>query len=120
MDETEFKKLASNSRDWLIYNLLSEVSKEGFIKEITITAKDDLPADIYTNPKGETSVQETIKGKAGVVTDKAVLMIVGKKGAWFPKSVIENLDKVVLEQGKMVEFTIAEWFKYKVKWEDQD
>ena len=28
MDEKEFKKLASNSRDWLIYQLLSERAKE--------------------------------------------------------------------------------------------
>ena len=34
MDEKEFKKLASNSRDWLIYQLLSERSKETVEKEI--------------------------------------------------------------------------------------
>lgn len=158
MDEKDFKKLASNSRDWLIYELLSEKSKETIHYEIT--AKNDLPEAIYTNevvsehvsgtniekceheleikgefeicaicgyispkrikPQRETSVEETVCGTIQLVTDKAVLIGDGERVAWFPKSVIMNLDQIVLEQNTYVEFKVVEWFKYKIEWKAKE
>ncbi len=121
MDEKEFKKLASNSRDWLIYSLLSERSKELIAvefgnKTFNRTPLKDKIDDFDEKPTGETSVQETVTGKVTLVTDKAVLIGNADRVAWFPKSVIENLDKIVLEKDKTVELVIKDWFKYKIEW----
>ena len=107
MEESEFKKLASNSRDWLIYQLLSERSKE--------TVLEDLVGE-SAEPKGETTVEETVKGTVVLVTDKAVLIGNADRVAWFPKSVILNLDQIALKQGETVELKIKDWFKYKIEW----
>ena len=104
VDENEFKKLASNSRDWLIYSLLSEKSKKTVEKDIKI------------EPKGDTVIEEIITGIVSLVTDKAVLIQVADRVAWFPKSVILNLDKIVLEKDTTVELKIVDWFKYKIEW----
>jgi len=118
MDETEFKKLTANSRDWLIYELLSGRSKEIVDEEIKSehVSGVDLEEQEKQAPKGETSVQETVTGKVVLVTDRAVLIGAGDRVAWFPKSVIENLDKIVLEKDKQVELVVKEWFKYKIEW----
>lgn len=124
MDESEFKKLSANNRDWLIYQLLSERSKKTVEKEIkseTIVISDEeleqRKASIITvKPTGDTTVEETVKGKIALVTDKAVLIGNADRVAWFPKSVIENLDKIALKQGEIVELKVKEWFKYKIEW----
>ena len=126
MEEKEFKKLASNSRDWLIYKRLKDIS--------TVNLKGDVyhkkPPEIVSEhvsgvsikeqeeqaPKGETSVEETVTGKVVHITDDAVLIGVGDRVAWFPKSTITNLDKIVLEKGKTLELKIVDWFKYKIEW----
>ena len=114
MEESEFKKLASNSRDWLIYSMLSEKSKNLADKEIK--SEHVSGVDLEEKPKGDTTVSETVTGKVVIVSDKAVLIGNADRVAWFPKSVIENLDKVVLEQGETVELKIKDWFKYKIEW----
>ena len=134
MNENEFKKLASNSRDWLIYNMLSEKSKESWstqehmiedlknAERILIQPMEygDKPriikAVVPANPKGETTVQEIVTGIVKIVTEKAVLIGVGNRVAWFPKATILNLDKIVLEKDTTVELKIVEWFKYKIEW----
>ena len=136
MEENEFKKLTANSRDWLIYQLLYCKSKETVEKEIrgekvrsaAHTEVQRLPCgndetDLRNahdskppNPKGETTVQETVTGKVVIVTEKAVLIGVADRVAWFPKSVIENLDKIVLDKDKQAELIIKDWFKYKIEW----
>ena len=55
-------------------------------------------------------------GKVVIISDKAVLIGNKDRVAWFPKSVIINLDKIALEQGKIVELKIVDWFKYKIEW----
>ena len=130
LEESEFKKLTANSRDWLIYQLLSEKSKESVLadlvgeKETTIRRLGGLnlsksPMITHSKPaepKGETTVQEIVKGTVVLVTDKAVLIGNADRVAWFPKSVIENLDKIVLDKDKIVELKIKDWFKYKIVW----
>ena len=131
MDENEFKKLASNSRDWLIYQLLSERSKEVVKKELTsehvsgVDLEKEIGVNIdvieallpeAVNPKGETTVKETVTGKVVLITDLAVLIGNADRVAWFPKSVILNLDKIALKQGEQVELKIVKWFKYKIEW----
>ena len=111
MEENEFKKLSANSRDWLIYSMLSEKSKNIAKAEKIV---DEIIEKI--DPKGETTVEETVMGKVVLVTDKAVLIGNADRVAWFPKSVIENLDKIVLDKDKIVELKIKEWFKYKIVW----
>ena len=113
MDEKEFKKLASNSRDWLIYQLLSERSKAVAKAEKIV---DEIIEKVEPKPTGETSVEETVTGKVVLVTDKAVLIGNADRVAWFPKSVILNLDKIALKQGEIVELKIVDWFKYKIEW----
>jgi len=132
LDEKKFKKLAANSRDWLIYQLLSEKSKETVVKDLvgenyaenkrvdssnptiskSLRDTDSKP----TEPKGETTVEETVTGKVVLITDKAVLIGNADRVAWFPKSVIINLDKIALKQGETVELKIVDWFKYKIEW----
>ena len=118
MEENEFKKLTANSRDWLIYQLLSEKSKETVIKEIKSehVSGVNIEEQAKQAPKGETTVEETVTGKVVIVSDKAVLIGNKDRVAWFPKSVIENLDKIVLEKDKIVELKIKDWFKYKIEW----
>ena len=126
LEESEFKKLTANSRDWLIYQLLSDRSKEIAKTEILnvlkpIKAGNTIIADvgdkvILTKTKRETTVQEIVKGTVVLVTDKAVLIGNADRVAWFPKSVIENLDKIVLDKDKIVELKIKDWFKYKIVW----
>ena len=118
MEESEFKKLTANSRDWLIYQLLSDRSKETVIKEIKSEHISGVNIEEQTKqaPKGETTVQEIVKGTVVLVTDKAVLIGNADRVAWFPKSVIENLDKIVLDKDKIVELKIKDWFKYKIVW----
>jgi hypothetical protein len=111
MDEKEFLKLPANQRDWVMYQMLSTRSKalaktEGIV--------DDIIEKV--DPKGETTVEETVTGKVVIVSDKAVLIGNNDRVAWFPKSTILNLDKIVLEQGKIVELKIVDWFKYKIEW----
>ncbi len=114
MNEKEFKKLAANSRDWLIYQLLSEKSKETVVKEIK--SKHVSGVNLEDKKKGETTVQETVTGKVVLITDKAVLIGNADRVAWFPKSVIINLDKIALKQGEIVDLKIVDWFKYKIEW----
>ncbi len=114
MDESEFKKLTANSRDWLIYQLLSEKSKETVIKEIK--SEHISGVNLEDKPQGETTVEETVTGKVVLITDLAVLIGNKDRVAWFPKSVILNLDKIVLKQGKPVDLKIVDWFKYKIEW----
>ena len=111
MEETEFKKLSSNSRDWLIYQALSNRSKE-------IAKAEKIVDEIIekVEPKRETTVEETVTGKVVLVTDLAVLIGNADRVAWFPKSVILNLDKIVLDKDKEVELKIVDWFKYKIEW----
>ena len=118
MEEKDFKKLASNSRDWLIYQLLSEKSKETVVKEIKSEhiSGVNIEEQAEQAPKGETTIEETVTGKVTLVTDKAVLIGNADRVAWFPKSVILNLDKIVLDKDKTVELKIADWFKYKIEW----
>lgn len=70
MDEKEFKKLAANSRDWLIYQMLSERSKETVVKEIKSEHVSGVSIEEQEKqaPKGETTVEETITGKVVVTT----------------------------------------------------
>lgn len=114
MDENEFKKLTANSRDWEIYKLLSERSKEVIVKDIK--SEHISGVNLEDKPTGETSTEEIVKGIVANLTEKAVLIKVGNRVAWFPKSVITNLDKVVLEPNKIAEIIIKEWFKYKIEW----
>lgn len=125
MEETEFKKLTANSRDWEIYKLLSKRSKETVVKDLVV--EKDILNRLYdfhfedlisrtTEPKGETTVEETITGKVVIISDKAVLIGNKDRVAWFPKSVIINLDKIALKQGEIVELKIVDWFKYKIEW----
>lgn len=126
MDEKEFKKLAANSRDWLIYQLLSEKSKETVVKEIKSKlqivdghvnfGEHVSGVNLEDKTKGETTVEETVTGKVVLVTDLAVLIGNADRVAWFPKSVIVNLDKIALKQGEIVELKIVDWFKYKIEW----
>ena len=118
MNEKEFKKLASNSRDWLIYQMLSDKSKETLVKEIKSEHISGVNLEEQKEPKstGETSVEETRTGKVVLVTDKAVLIGNADRVAWFPKSVILNLDKIALKQGEVVELKIVDWFKYRIEW----
>ena len=126
MEENEFKKLSANSRDWLIYKLLSEASKDRVIREFRPEGETgiksehvsgvNLEKEIPALEKGETTVEETVTGKVVLVTDKAVLIGVGDRVAWFPKSIILNLDKIVLDKDKTVELKIVDWFKYKIEW----
>ena len=109
MEEKEYKKLASNSRDWLIYQLLSKHSKE-------LVKAEKIAEEIIDDLKGETTVQETVTGKVVVVTKDAVLIGNADRVAWFPKSVILNLNKIVLDKDKTVELKIVDWFKYKIEW----
>ena len=114
MEESEFKKLSANSRDWLIYQLLSEKSKETVVKEIELGKK--ISEEAEKSLKGETTVEETVTGKVVLVTDKAVLIGNADRVAWFPKSVILYLDKIVLDKDTTVELKIVDWFKYKIEW----
>jgi len=118
MEETEFKKLSANSRDWLIYQLLSEQSKNIVDKEIRSehVSGVNLEEQEKQAPKGETTVQETVTGKVVHITTDAVLIGNADRVAWFPKSVILNLDKIALKQGETVELKIVDWFKYKIEW----
>ena len=122
IEENEFKKLASNSRDWLIYQLLSERSKEvvtqemGGEKEVQRLPCGNTETDLRNAHDSETNVQETIQGIVRIVTDKAVQIVVGINAAWIPKSAIKNLSSVVLEQGKPVSVDIQSWFGSKVEW----
>lgn len=126
MDENEFKKLASNSRDWEIYQLLSEKSKKLFTSKLTENEEkslrkleqkfEDDPEMTPLGPKGKTTIEETVTGKIVLVTDLAVLLGNADRVAWFPKSVILNLDKIALKQGETVELKIKDWFKYKIEW----
>lgn len=118
MEEAEFKKLTANSRDWLIYQLLSEKSKETVVKEIKSEHVSGVNIEEQEKqaPKGETTLQETVTGTVTLITDKAVLIGNKDRVAWFPKSVIINLDKIVLEKDKIVELKIVDWFKYKIEW----
>ena len=130
MEESEFKKLTANSRDWLIYQLLSEKSKESVLadlvgeKETTIRRLGGLslsksPMITHSKPaepKGETTVEESIQGIVRIVTEKAVQIVVGIRNAWIPKSAIKNLDSIVLEQGKPLSVDIHSWFVPKIEW----
>ena len=119
MEEAEFKKLSANSRDWLIYSALSERSKEAFFDselQAELDSGVNLEEQEKQAPKGETTVEETVTGKVILVTDKAVLIGNADRVAWFPKSVIINLDKIALKQGEIVELKIVDWFKYKIEW----
>ncbi len=145
MEENEFKKLSANSRDWLIYQLLSEKSQEVVKKELTsehvsgvnleIRGEKEVEDNVHgsrtgesvrtssvatnskpPNPKGETTVRETIQGIVRIVTEKAVQIVVGIRQVWIPKSAIKNLGKVVLEQGKPVSVDIHAWFVPKMEW----
>jgi len=112
MEEADFKKMTANQRDWEIYKLLSGRSKEiAKAEKIVDEIIEKIP-----EPKGETTVQETVTGKVTLVTDKAVLIGNADRVAWFPKSVILNLDKIALKQGETVELKIVDWFKYKIEW----
>ena len=117
MDENEFKKLASNSRDWLIYELLSKRSKEIVKKELQkVDGSVTLGDTTIESSKGETTVEETVTGKVVLVTDLAVLIGNADRVAWFPKSTILNLDKIALKQGETVKMIVTDWFKYKIEW----
>jgi len=119
VEEAEFKKLSANSRDWLIYSALSERSKEAFFDselQAELDSGVNLEEQEKQAPKGETTVEETVTGKVILVTDKAVLIGNADRVAWFPKSVIINLDKIALKQGEIVELKIVDWFKYKIEW----
>ena len=123
MEESEFKKLSANSRDWLIYQLLSEKSKEAILGDLVsekpakpLFDEDHAKIAASNEPKGETTVEEIVTGKVVLVTDKAVLIGNTDRVAWFPKSVILNLDKIVLDKDKTVELKIVDWFKYKIEW----
>lgn len=118
MEEKEFKKLASNSRDWLIYQLLSPTSKDVVVREFQSehVSGVNIEEQEKQTPKGETTVEETVTGNVVLVTDKAVLIGNADRVAWFPKSVIMNLDKIVLDKDKHVELKIVDWFKYKIEW----
>lgn len=127
MDENEFKKLTANSRDWLIYQLLSERSKEVVVKEIDYKK----PFERVTRADGtieerqlevviekETTVHESIVAEVGIITEKAVGVINhdGSEICWIPKSAIKNLAKIAIQQGKTSELVIADWFQSKVEW----
>ena len=112
MDEIEFKKLTANSRDWEIYKLLSEQSKETVLKEI----EKPTTSVMEVSEKGEKTVQETIQGIVRIVTDKAVQIVIGIRSAWIPKSAIKNLKDIVLEQGKPISIDLHAWFAPKVEW----
>ena len=118
MEEADFKKLTANSRDWLIYKMLSEKSKNIVDKEIRSehVSGVNLEEQEKQAPKGETTVQETVTGKVVHITTDAVLIGNADRVAWFPKSVILNLDKIALKQGETVELKIVDWFKYKIEW----
>ncbi len=155
MEENEFKKLTANSRDWLIYSLLTNINptlgdgiptdarfpatdiKSEHVSGVNIeirgekevednvhgsrTGESVRTSSVATNskppnPKGETTVRETIQGIVRIVTDLAVQIVVGIRAIWIPKSAIKNLAKVVLEQGKPVSVDIHAWFVPKMEW----
>ena len=105
-----------------------ELLSQTVTKEFGETKFEPEPKDFYLGekgfvaiepkekPTGETSVDETVTGKVALITDKAVLIGDGDKVAWFPKSVITNLDKIVLKKDTIVELIIQDWFKYKIEW----
>ena len=93
-----------------IIELLSERSKEVLEEEITSEHVSGV------NLEDNTVVSESIKGMVSVVTAKAVKVIVGKNYAWIPKKCVKNLDKIVLEEGKIPEIVLQDWFKEKIEW----
>lgn len=143
MDENEFKKLDVSNQRWKIYQLLSERSKEVVGKDLA-GEKCKYDFDMHSSvcqgciwfeecsvgndpksisskpaePKGETTVHESIVAEVGIITQLAVGVINhdGSEICWIPKSAISNLDKIAIEQGKTSELVIVDWFQPKVEW----
>ena len=65
---------------------------------------------------GKVTSNALITGKVGILTEKAVQIIVGKQFAWIPKKAIKNLDRLVLNQGGDAKLEITDWFIEKVEW----
>ena len=61
-----------------------------------------------------------ITGKIGILTEKAVQIIVGDQFAWIPKKAVKNLNRIVLNQGGDAKLEIVDWFIEKVEWKSNE
>ena len=56
-------------------------------------------------------MKESIEASVFKVTAKAVgIQGEGNLIAWIPKKAIENLDKIVVNEGEIVDLKLASWF----------
>ena len=81
----------------------------------TLIGIPDIPEKESTK-NGKVTSNALITGKVGILTEKAVQIIVGKQFAWIPKKAIKNLNRIVLNQGGDAKLEIVDWFIEKVEW----
>ena len=132
LEESEFKKLTANSRDWLIYQLLSDRSKKVFIEEDSpertklIKGTDHVIAmDMgLEKPKGETTVQETsILKNVKIVHETEKAFIVNLIGTQFTAVVAKS--HLAEEYSKddvrtdLIFKNDRKWALEKLKWEEK-
>jgi len=96
----ELKRIA----DFLVASKVVPEKRESTIKKKTVKK-------VSPGFEGGATVVESITAPIFRVTQKAV-GIKDDEGmiAWIPKKAIENLDKIVVEEGDTVELKLASWF----------
>ena len=107
-------------------NLIKSIARD-FIKSEPkgMTVPQDY--DPLQTPKGESKIKNVkvtsnalITGKIGILTEKAVQIIVGDQFAWIPKKAVKNLNRIVLNQGGDAKLEIVDWFMEKVEWKSNE
>jgi hypothetical protein len=85
--------------------------EENVIPEKESTKKKKAVRKVSPGFGGSAPVKESIEAPIFKVTAKAVgIQGEGNLIAWIPKKAIENLDKIVVNEGDIVELQLASWF----------
>ena len=134
LEESEFKKLTANSRDWLIYQLLSDRSKETIIKAMAGRLEKEIKSEHISGvnieeqakqaPKGETTVRETsILKNVKIVHETEKAFIVNLIGTQFTAVVAKS--HLAEEYSKddvrtdLIFKNDRKWALEKLKWEEK-
>ena len=87
----------------------------------TLIGIPDVPVKKESKTKNvKVTSNALITGKIGILTEKAVQIIVGDQFAWIPKKAVKNLNRIVLNQGGDAKLEIVDWFIEKVEWKSNE
>jgi len=86
----------------------------------TLIGIPDTPVKKESKTKTKVISNALITGKIGILTEKAVQIIVGDQFAWIPKKAVKNLNRIVLNQGGDAKLEIVDWFIEKVEWKSNE